>query len=83
MNARKLSSVRRSAGRLPRRISLKSENRVGLVETAAGGQRGGDGDGGDPRKAGLDRPHGCVIDDDGTIYIADSNNHRIRRVRFK
>ena len=33
---------------------------------------------GEAIKAGLDRPHGCEIDTDGNIFIADSNNHRIR-----
>jgi hypothetical protein len=28
----------------------------------------------------MDRPHGCGIDTDGNIYIADSNNHRVRVV---
>jgi hypothetical protein len=31
----------------------------------------------------MDRPHGCIIDRDGTIYIADSNNHRVRVVHMK
>jgi len=52
----------------------------GQVSTVAGGRKGGEGDGGDATKAGMDRPHGCVIDEKGTIYIADSNNHRVRRV---
>lgn len=51
------------------------------VSTVAGGQRGAGGDGGAALRAGLDRPHGCVLDRDGTLYIADSENHRIRRVR--
>jgi hypothetical protein len=51
------------------------------VSTVAGGRRGAGGDGGGALKAGLDRPHGCVLDRDGILYIADSENHRIRRVR--
>jgi streptogramin lyase len=50
------------------------------VTTVAGGRKGAAGDGGDARQAGMDRPHGCVIDDKETIYIADSNNHKVRRV---
>lgn len=53
------------------------------ILTIAGGKKGGSGDGGDATMAGLDRPHGVAIDRDGTLYIADSNNHRIRRVRIK
>jgi streptogramin lyase len=51
------------------------------VTTVAGGRRGPGGDGGDPLTAGLGRPHGCVVDEKGTLYIADSENHRVRRVR--
>jgi hypothetical protein len=60
-----------------RKINVKT----GIVTTVAGGRKGPEGDGGDPTKAGLDRPHGCVIDAKGNIYIADSNNHRVRVVR--
>jgi streptogramin lyase len=51
-----------------------------VVTTVAGGRRGAGGDGGSAVRAGLDRPHGCVLDDQGTLYIADSGNHRVRRV---
>jgi sugar lactone lactonase YvrE len=51
-----------------------------LVTTIAGGRRGGEGDGGPATSAGLDRPHGCDVDAEGNIYIADSNNHRVRVV---
>lgn len=51
------------------------------VSTIAGGHQGSGGDGGDARKAELDRPHGCILDSDGVLYIADSSNHRIRRVK--
>src|SRR5262249_15204081 len=51
------------------------------VSTVAGGRRGPTGDGGDALKAEMDRPHGCVLDDKGVLFIADSENHRVRRVR--
>jgi hypothetical protein len=53
---------------------------TGIVTTLAGGHKGGDGDGGPATAAGLDRPHGCGIDSQGNLYIADSNNHRVRVV---
>ena len=51
-----------------------------LVTTIAGGRRGGEGDGGSATLAGLDRPHGLDLDAMGNLFIADSNNHRIRVV---
>ena len=53
---------------------------TGIVTTVAGGQLGEHGDGGPATDAGLGRPHGCDIAADGSIYIADSNNHRVRAV---
>ena len=58
----------------------KIDTQSGIVTTVAGGELGGHGDGGPATNAGLDRPHGCGIAADGTIYIADSNNHRVRAV---
>jgi streptogramin lyase len=60
-----------------RRIDMKT----GTITTVAGGRKGAGGDGGEATLAGLDRPHGCVVAPDGTLYIADGGNHRIRRVR--
>jgi NHL repeat len=53
---------------------------TGVVTTIVGGRQSGDGDGGPAASAGLDRPHGCDVDAHGNIYIADSNNHRVRVV---
>lgn len=61
----------------------KIDAKTNVVTTVAGGRKGGKGDGGDALQAGLDRPHGCIIDADGTIYVADSNNHRVRKVSGK
>jgi sugar lactone lactonase YvrE len=55
--------------------------KAGTISTVAGGRRGSGGDGSGATEAGLDRPHGCVVAEDGTLYIADSNNHRVRVVR--
>jgi sugar lactone lactonase YvrE len=54
--------------------------RGGTVAAMAGGRQGGGGDGGPAGEAGLDRPHGAVVDPDGALYIGDTNNHRIRKV---
>ena len=59
----------------------KIDVKAGTVTTVAGGRKGPGGDGGDALKAGLARPHGCVVDDKGVLYIADSENYRVRRVR--
>ena len=56
---------------------------TGIVITMAGGHRGGDGDGGPATKAGLERPHGCGIDPQGHLYIADGMNHRVRVVGMR
>ena len=56
---------------------------TGTITTIAGGgpsQRGGAGDGGPAPAAQLDRPHGICVTPDGTVYIGDTLNHRVRRV---
>lgn len=53
----------------------------GTIETVAGtGEAGGEGDGGPALEARLDEPYGIDVDADGVLYIADSKNHRVRRV---
>jgi len=59
-----------------RRIDAASR----MVTTVAGGHKGGEGENCPATEAGLDRPHGCDVDQQGNIYIADSNNHRVRVV---
>ena len=53
---------------------------TGIVTTIAGGRLGGEGDGGLASEAAMDRPHGCGVDSSGNIFVADSNNHRVRVV---
>jgi RHS repeat-associated protein len=53
----------------------------GTITTVAGtGQRGFSGDGGAATTAMLNGPEGVAIDRAGNLYIADTNNQRIRRV---
>ena len=56
------------------------DSRTGIVTTIAGGREGGDGDGGPAVDAGLSRAHGCGINADGNLFIADTHNHRVRMV---
>jgi DNA-binding beta-propeller fold protein YncE len=52
-----------------------------IVTTIAGtGKAGSGGDGGRAQLASLARPHGAVVGPDGTVYIGDSENHRVRKL---
>jgi DNA-binding beta-propeller fold protein YncE len=50
------------------------------IQTVAGGGRGSSGDGGPATDALMDRPHGICVASDGTIFVGDTLNHRVRRV---
>ncbi len=53
----------------------------GVIRTVAGnGTAGFTGDGGPAASASLALPDGVAVDSSGNLYIADSANHRIRRV---
>jgi len=54
----------------------------GIVETVVGDGKQGDGPDGDPKKCRLNRPHGVFISADNILYIGDSSNHRVRRLKF-
>jgi sugar lactone lactonase YvrE len=54
---------------------------TGTIYTIAGTGAGGDsGDGGKATAATLSAPTGAVLDGAGNLYVADSGNHRIRKV---
>ncbi|HXN22335.1 MAG TPA: hypothetical protein VOA41_06285 [Candidatus Dormibacteraeota bacterium] len=54
---------------------------TGIITTVAGnGFFFFSGDGGPATSASLDRPRGVAVDGSGNLYIADTNNYRIRRV---
>ncbi|MER8003921.1 RICIN domain-containing protein [Streptomyces sp. NPDC095613] len=53
----------------------------GEISTVAGaGPAGFKGDGGPAASAHLRNPHGLAVDGEGNLYIADANNHRVRKV---
>ena len=53
----------------------------GIITTVAGtGQEGYSGDGGPASKARINGPLGVAVDVSGNLYIADADNHRVRRV---
>ncbi|MBC8166039.1 MAG: hypothetical protein H7Y20_09215, partial [Bryobacteraceae bacterium] len=55
--------------------------RDGTIQIIAGnGVRGISGDGGQAKAAALNTPNGVAYDAAGNLYIADSRNHRIRKV---
>ncbi len=60
-----------------RRIDLAR----GSIETVAGdGSPGFSGDGGPPALARLNLPQGIDVDDSGGVLVADTENHRVRRI---
>jgi DNA-binding beta-propeller fold protein YncE len=53
----------------------------GTISTVAGtGDAGFGGDGGAATSAQLNSPYGLAVDDAGDLYIADCDNHRVRKV---
>ena len=57
------------------------EAATGTISTHAGnGREGFSGDDGPATAAGLAEPHGARCDGEGNLFIADSRNHRVRRV---
>ncbi len=60
-----------------RRIDLAT----GIIATVLGTGTRGDGPDGDPLQCKLARPHGVFAAGDNTLYVGDSEAHRIRVVR--
>jgi uncharacterized protein (TIGR03437 family) len=53
----------------------------GIITTFAGnGSAGSGGDGGAATSAQLNAPQGLAVDSAGNLYIADTQNHRVRKV---
>ena len=54
-----------------------------LVTRCGGGEKGDSGDGGPAAQAQLNTPHSLAVGPVGDIYIADTLNHRVRRIEAK
>jgi DNA-binding beta-propeller fold protein YncE len=64
----------------------KIERQTGIIRTIAGSgpqARGYGGDGGPATAASMNRPHGICVGSDGTVYIGDSENHRVRVISIQ
>ena len=62
------------------RVNLQTAD---VTVVAGNGVQGFSGDGGPAEQAALFQPGAVAVSDDGReIYIADTKNHRIRRVRL-
>jgi RHS repeat-associated protein len=60
---------------------IRKVDKAGIISTVAGtGEHGFSGDNGPATQAMLYSPKGIACDDQGYLYIADSSNHRIRKV---
>lgn len=60
---------------------VRKVNTGGIITTVAGTSVAGfSGDGGLATAAQLDGPNGAAVDGSGNLYIADRDNHRIRKV---
>jgi sugar lactone lactonase YvrE len=51
---------------------------TGIIRTALGTGRPGDGPEPEPRRCALNRPHGVFVDRRGRLFVGDSEAHRIR-----
>ena len=53
----------------------------GTLELVAGTGEPGDGPEGDPLNCKMGRPHGVFVDSDGSVFVGDTNAHRVRVIR--
>ena len=69
-------------------LALREGNAIYHLDVAAGrmsrvagtGEKGYSGDGGPAREAKLSGPKGVAVGPDGSLYIADTENHAVRKV---
>ena len=63
---------------------MSTDLKAGLIQTVAGtGDPGWSGDGGGALAACLNEPKGLTLDAEGNLFIADSENHVVRRIDRK
>lgn len=55
----------------------------GKLELIAGNGKKGNGGDGDPLQCEMARPHGVFVDADGSVFIGDSEAHKVRVLRKK
>jgi len=58
-------------------VAVGEATTIAIITTVAGG---GVGDGGPATNAPIAHPAGVAVDASGNLYIADSENHRVRKV---
>jgi len=54
--------------------------KTGKLELVCGTGAKGDGPDGDALQCKMGRPHGMFVDKDGSLYVGDSEAHRVRRI---
>lgn len=59
----------------------KIDRQSGTIELIAGLGEKGNGEDGDPLRCGMNRLHGVFVDADGSVFIGDSEAHRVRVLR--
>ena len=62
-------------------VIRKIDLRTGIIRTVLGTGQRGDGPEPDPLRCALARPHGVLVDARGTLYVGDSEAHRIRTMK--
>lgn len=66
---------------LKTRADLQAETDLGIITTVAGtGTADYSGDHGAATEAAMNRPDDVFVDREGNVFIADSNNYRVRKV---
>ena len=62
--------------------SIRIIRKNGQIDTLIGDGKAGDGPDGNPKQCRLNRPHGVHVDKEGSIYIGDSSNNKVRKLTF-